>query len=155
MFLTVHGTSGALIGAFTGEPISAFAIGLLSHGILDAIPHGDSGLFRRPDGTTNVSALVRVATMDAAVLLFVLTLATVVRGVAPNAAIIAGVSGAILPDFVNGLAVLYPRSHFLGVCSQVHKFIHTRFAQRDFSRATGFALQGTAVIIFVVTYALL
>ena len=41
MFLTVHAPAGALLGVLFGNPFLAFIFGLVSHFILDAIPHGD------------------------------------------------------------------------------------------------------------------
>ena len=44
MLLTNHVVSGALIGALARRPRSAFAAGVASHFVLDAVPHwGDWG----------------------------------------------------------------------------------------------------------------
>ena len=48
MLLTNHVVSGALIGALARRPLPAFAAGVASHFVLDAVPHwGDWGSRRR------------------------------------------------------------------------------------------------------------
>ena len=42
MFLTVHATLGITVGQTTGNIFLAFFAGLLSHFVLDVIPHGDT-----------------------------------------------------------------------------------------------------------------
>ena len=39
MYLTVHGASGLFIGSQVGNPWLAFVLGVVSHFILDMIPH--------------------------------------------------------------------------------------------------------------------
>ncbi len=39
MLLTNHVLSGALIGALARRPLPAFALGVASHFVLDAVPH--------------------------------------------------------------------------------------------------------------------
>lgn len=41
MFYSTHLVTGAAIGVVTGSPVKAFLFGLLSHLLLDAIPHHD------------------------------------------------------------------------------------------------------------------
>jgi len=64
VLLTNHVLSGALIGALSRRPLPAFAVGVVSHFVVDAIPHwgkwGSRSQFLRvavPDG------LVSLATM--------------------------------------------------------------------------------------------
>lgn len=42
MYFTTHGLVGAALGASTGSPAAAVAAGLLSHIVLDVIPHDDA-----------------------------------------------------------------------------------------------------------------
>lgn len=42
MYFTTHGLVGAAVGAGTGSPAAAVAAGLLSHIVLDVIPHHDA-----------------------------------------------------------------------------------------------------------------
>ena len=45
MLFTTHSVVGAAAGAATGDPYLGFAAGVLSHHVLDAIPHFDQGTF--------------------------------------------------------------------------------------------------------------
>ena len=60
MLLTNHVLSGALIGALTRRPLPAFAAGVTSHFVLDAVPHwgnwGSRRRFLRVAGPTGWSA---------------------------------------------------------------------------------------------------
>ncbi|OGY43725.1 MAG: hypothetical protein A3B89_02790 [Candidatus Buchananbacteria bacterium RIFCSPHIGHO2_02_FULL_40_13] len=47
MFITVHAAAATVIGKNISSPIIAFLLGLLSHLILDLIPHGDSKMGKR------------------------------------------------------------------------------------------------------------
>ena len=64
VLLTNHVLSGALIGAVVRRPVPAFAAGVASHFVLDAVPHwGDWGSIRRflqvavPDGLIGLAAM--------------------------------------------------------------------------------------------------
>ncbi|MFA5133621.1 MAG: hypothetical protein WC459_02350 [Patescibacteria group bacterium] len=43
MLFTTHAITGATIGILSGNPLLGFGLGVLSHHILDAIPHFDQG----------------------------------------------------------------------------------------------------------------
>jgi hypothetical protein len=64
VLVTNHVLSGALIGALARRPAAAFAAGVASHFVLDAVPHwGCWGSYRRflqaavPDGLIGLAAL--------------------------------------------------------------------------------------------------
>ncbi|HEX9527847.1 MAG TPA: hypothetical protein VF951_10140, partial [Streptosporangiaceae bacterium] len=68
MLLTNHVLSGALIGALARRPGPAFAAGVASHFVLDAVPHwGDWGSQRRflrvavPDGLISLATMGVIA----------------------------------------------------------------------------------------------
>ncbi len=46
MFSTPHATTAILLSTATGNPLAAFVVGVLSHTLLDAIPHGDQRFFQ-------------------------------------------------------------------------------------------------------------
>ena len=90
MLLTNHVLSGALIGALARGPGQAFAAGVGSHFVLDAIPHwGDWGTKRR---------FLRVAVADGLVSLAVAGALAAAAPPARRAAVLAGMAGAALPD---------------------------------------------------------
>jgi hypothetical protein len=47
MFMTVHAAAATIIGKQVNSSIIAFLLGLLSHFVLDMIPHGDERLGKR------------------------------------------------------------------------------------------------------------
>ena len=64
MLLTNHVLSGALIGALSRRPLPAFAAGVASHFVLDAMPHWGQWRSRRrflhvavPDGLISLAAM--------------------------------------------------------------------------------------------------
>ena len=90
MLLTNHVLSGALIGARARGPGQAFAAGVASHFVLDAIPHwGEWGTKRR---------FLRVAVADGLVSLAVAGALAAAAPPARRAAVLAGMAGAALPD---------------------------------------------------------
>lgn len=68
MFVTTHVLAGAVIGARTRSPVTAYGLGVLSHFVMDAVPHwgpdGDHEEFMRVairDGLGGLAALAAVA----------------------------------------------------------------------------------------------
>ncbi|MEI6627520.1 MAG: hypothetical protein WCL61_02910 [bacterium] len=47
MFITVHAAAATIIGQHISSPILAFILGLISHAILDIIPHGDQEMGKK------------------------------------------------------------------------------------------------------------
>ncbi|MFA5029711.1 MAG: hypothetical protein WC518_03105 [Patescibacteria group bacterium] len=47
MFITVHAAAAAILGRQAANPVIAFILGLISHFVLDAIPHGDEHLGKK------------------------------------------------------------------------------------------------------------
>ena len=73
VLLTNHVLSGALNGALARRPVPAFAAGVVSHFVLDAVPHwGDWGSTRRflqvaiPDGLISLAVMGAVAALSPA-----------------------------------------------------------------------------------------
>ena len=65
MIITNHVWTGAVIGAVAPGPVSAFAAGVVSHFVLDQVPHwGDDSIFMEvavPDGLVGLAALGALA----------------------------------------------------------------------------------------------
>ena len=73
VLLTNHVLSGALIGALARRPARAFAAGVASHFVLDAVPHwgkwGSTRAFLRvavPDGLVSLAAMGALAALSPA-----------------------------------------------------------------------------------------
>jgi hypothetical protein len=115
VLLTNHVLSGALIGALARRPLPAFALGVASHFALDTVPHwGRWGSHRRflrvavPDG------LISLATMGA------------IAAVAPpdrRLAVLAGMTGAALPDIDKPSKIWFGWSPFPAAVDRFHSRI--------------------------------
>jgi hypothetical protein len=123
VLLTNHVLSGALIGALARRPVPAFAAGIASHFVLDAIPHwGDWGSQRR---------FMRVAVPDGLVSLAVMGALTAASPPGRRAAVLAGMTGAALPDADKPTTVWFGWSPFPAA---VDRF-HARIQDESFHRA--------------------
>lgn len=139
MLLTNHVLSGALIGALVRRPAPAFAAGVASHFVLDAIPHwGDWGSRRRflrvavPDG------LISLATMG------------VLAAVAPperRAAVVAGMTGAALPDLDKPTNMWFGWSPFPRAVDRFHSRIQDESKHRAYVEVLAASTFGTAALI--------
>jgi len=90
VLLTNHVLSGALIGALARRPLPAFAAGVASHFVLDAVPHwGDWGSQRR---------FLRVAVPDGLIGLATMGVFAAASSSDRRLAVLAGMTGAALPD---------------------------------------------------------
>ncbi len=144
MFLTVHGAVGALIGTSVSSPLAAFVLGVLSHGVVDMIPHGDDALFERPTRAERLRLLLTATAIDVLLLLAVLFAAIRPDVRMPSLTILAGVFGGILPDALQGMNDLFPTLRFFGAFKRLHNRIHSRII-----RARGTFYVGMTVQIIV------
>jgi hypothetical protein len=123
MLVTNHVLSGAVIGAASrGRPASAFALGVLSHFALDAVPHWGKWHHRFrfmqvavPDGLTGLavmSAVTAIAPRDA------------------RLAVFAGMAGAALPDLDKPSIVFFGRSPWPRMVDAFHMRIQDEAPHR-------------------------
>ncbi|MBV9205731.1 MAG: hypothetical protein JO037_10110 [Actinobacteria bacterium] len=122
MLLTNHVLSGALIGALARRPRSAFAAGVASHFLLDAVPHwGDWGTRRR---------FLRVAVGDG--LISLATMGVLAAAAAPDrrAAVLAGMAGAALPDIDKPTKLWFGWSPFPAAVNRFHDRIQDEALHR-------------------------
>ncbi len=139
MLLTNHVLSGALIGALARRPLSAFALGVASHFALDAVPHwGEWGSQRRflrvavPDG------LISLATMGA------------IAAATPSdrrLAVLAGMSGAVLPDLDKPSNLWFGRSPFPAAVDRFHARIQPEAPRRAHIELLAATAFGSAALI--------
>lgn len=138
MLVTNHVLSGAVIGAATRRPVTAFALGIVSHFALDAVPHWGKWP-RRED-------FMRVAVVDG---LTGLAAMGAMAALAPDdtrVAVLAGMAGAALPDLQKPSIVFFGRSPFPRRVDEFHGRIQ-REAPGRFPReaAAGVVLLAAAV----------
>ena len=122
MLLTNHVLSGALIGARARRPLPAFAAGVVSHFVLDAVPHwGEWGSQRR---------FLRVAVADGLVSLAVAGAFAAVSPPDRRPAVLAGMAGAALPDLDKPAKLWFGRSPFPAAFDRFHMGIQDEAAHR-------------------------
>jgi len=122
VLLTNHVLSGALIGALARRPLPAFAAGLASHFVLDAVPHWGKWHSRRH--------FVRVAVRDGLVSLAAMGALTTVSTPDRRLAVLAGMAGAALPDLDKPVKLWFGRSPFPRAVDRFHMRIQDEAAHR-------------------------
>lgn len=141
MLITNHVLSGALIGTVTRRPVTAFALGVASHFVLDVIPHwGDWG--------DDTSLFMRVAVRDGLTGLAVMGALTAVASPSARVAVLAGMAGAALPDLDKPSGVFFGFSPFPRAVDKFHSGIQRESRQR-------FPVEAVAGASFVATLAVL
>jgi hypothetical protein len=105
MYLTVHGTAGLAIARVIPNPILAFVVGLVSHFIIDFIPHGDEHLVQKhfTRGQT-LRRLVGATLIDGVLLVGFTVLYLWTTPWASYSTVFAAIIGAVLPDLLQGIA---------------------------------------------------
>lgn len=147
MFLSIHAATGMLIGEHVRTSLVAFLLGLLSHFLWDAIPHGDDFLARKPGGG-RTKAFYYIAFID----ILVATTLTIVfyeqAELASFTIISWAICGAVIPDIVTNiyqLARFKPIKNF----NNWHRFFH--HPNKAVIRISlGLVFQAT-ILIFVAT----
>jgi len=151
MFVATHVVMGALIGQNVTTPELSLPMGVASHFMLDMVPHGDAKLWDEyKSGNSLVKSLVYTAVdAVAAVGIFIYLMET--APYASRATMIAGVIGAILPDFLVAVGEGMKTRPFLWFQRQ-HMRIHNVFASRlgDMTFRAGIFMQ--LIVLFAALY---
>ena len=107
MFLTVHSTTAIALTQNINNPAGAFFIGLLSHYILDSIPHGDE-IFEK----LGIKGMAKLAILDHIGVIIILTTIFLFK---PDfiftPSIIFAIIGAMLPDWIMGTYELLNKNY--------------------------------------------
>ena len=141
MLLTNHVLSGALIGALARRPAPAFAAGVASHFVLDAIPHwGDWGSRRR---------FMRVAVPDGLLSLAVMGALTAASPPGRRAAVLAGMTGAALPDADKPTTMWFGWSPFPAAVDRFHARIQDESLRRAPVELAAAGLFATASLVAI------
>lgn len=126
MILTPHILIGALVGAQSANPIAALVFGIVSHYLLDQIPHWEydvEKIEQKASGLKIVKPWLKIA-------LDVLFPVFVIGWLAPNEQILliswAGAIGGALPDFLQFLRWRIPSSKILLWHKTFHDNNHTK-----------------------------
>jgi hypothetical protein len=139
VLLTNHVLSGALIGALARRPLPAFAAGVASHFVLDAIPHW--GRWGSP------SRFLHVAVSDGLVSLAAMGAFAAVSPPDRRLAVLAGMAGAALPDLDKPTILWFGWSPWPGPVNRFHNGIQHESPRRAYVEVlAACALGGGAVI---------
>jgi len=136
VLITNHVVAGAVVGAVSPGPVSAFALGIASHVVMDALPHW---------GHPDYEVFIKVAVVDG--LVGLATMATLARATSPDrrAAVVAGMLGACFPDADKPSTLFFGGSPFPAWVDEVHKRIQNEAHERMPYEAVG-GLVGAVVV---------
>ncbi|MFH0952489.1 MAG: hypothetical protein V1838_04935 [Patescibacteria group bacterium] len=126
MFGTTHASVGIVISQHVDKPLNIFLLAILSHFILDFIPHGDERLYHDEEWKENKKyKRVTIITAIDLTLLITMTLILYSTNDLPRMALIsAGIIGSTLPDLLNQvLPVFHEKLNWLFVVRWLHKFL--------------------------------
>jgi len=137
MTLTAHAITGAALASLTpNNPLMGFAVGFLSHFVLDAIPHWDYALLSRKEDENNpmnndvvigkdfVKDILRIA-LDGIIGLLFACFFYVFYLKYSLFVILCGVVGACLPDALQFVQMKWRHEPFTSL-RRFHLWIHSR-----------------------------
>jgi hypothetical protein len=127
MLVTNHVLSGAAIGAATRRIGPAFALGVLSHFALDAVPHWGKPQWATRQGHGD---FMRVAVSDGLTGLAVMGALTALAPRGGRAAVLAGMAGAALPDLDKPSILAFGRSPWPRAVNNFHRVIQDEAPHR-------------------------
>lgn len=149
MLLSTHVMVAASLAlAVTPDrPWIAFFLGLASHFLIDAIPHGDSTMYKRYKSGEQVRFAHAYVTIDAIVaLLLMATVLNMPFGEVRRGIVTVGMIGGFLPDLLTGLYEWFELS-WLHSFHRLHFWFHNFFTKRygDIPLWAGIGAQTVAI----------
>ena len=152
MFSPVHIPVGMALALWVpGGPIPAFCAGVISHLVLDAIPHGDAGIghwvHSSPNHVIKLQRLLPIVFVDQILGagVFVLLLSSPHLASTGFWTLLAGAFGSILPDYISGFHDLFPKPpSWLKSIHCLHEKCHYR-GKEPFNTVTGLIFQAGLV----------
>jgi len=141
MYLTVHSASALVIAKFIPHPLVALLVGLVSHFVLDAIPHGDEHL--APSHFTRQRVIKRMlgaTLLDGIIMIFLLLIYVATTPLNSYYTLGAAVIGSLLPDLIQAIYLIFsPR--WLKWFNNFHEAIHN-FSKHQLPWVQGMLVQG-------------
>ncbi|MBI5766016.1 hypothetical protein HZA71_02195 [Candidatus Falkowbacteria bacterium] len=132
MFITIHAVAATLIGKKVASAPLAFILGIISHFILDIIPHGDQKLGKKffgfsfnliPQEKKGIRTLALYGIIDAFALIGLLLYLFRTFEFADSDSVAWAIIGGILPDALVGIYVV-GKFKFLKWFFELHSKIH-------------------------------
>lgn len=128
MLLITHAVTGAALAGIQKSIPAGFLIGLVSHYLLDMIPHYDHNvepLLQKTDKGGLRKTLALIA-LDGLASIIVPLLLFWPANLAQFLIISAAIIGSILPDFLQGVTLVFPRHKALRAHQDFQEWIHTK-----------------------------
>jgi len=150
MNLLVHAAAGTLVAQYTGNPFLAFLYGVISHIILDMVPHGDSKLYQKyknKELSIKKAAAKTILDSISAIILTVVVFNLPLPS--SNLVMSMAIIGSVIPDILIGFFELMSPNppKFLKVVHKWHFHFHDMIAKKyDLSIKHGLLLQ---VLVFL------
>jgi hypothetical protein len=142
----------ALAKMVPGGEVPVFAVAVLSHLALDAVPHGDTGIghwvHSSPDRKTKLSRLLPMSLADQviALMVFLILLRSPAFASVPLPLLLAGAIGSMFPDYLTGIRdLLQHPPGWLEKLHRLHERCHFR-GQDPFSIPGGLIFQALLVL---------
>ena len=150
MLSTPHLLVGAAIGSQIGGVPGAFAFGVISHLILDAIPHTDEDLLEAPGHKRIMPADYVAVILDIIVGLIMVTYFTFSQNHI-SANVLAGAIGGISPDLLSNVPFWSPQLIKLPILKQFHWMHHAlSYVNNGHNKLFGVLTQFIVIIIAVI-----
>ena len=148
MFLTVHAASGILIGQATGNVWLALIGGIISHFLLDLVPHGDQDLGKGKPHQERLKILLRFGIVDTMLMLTMVGALLYTNTDLQTPAVVLAVFGALIPDAINA-SYLFFKLPGLTLYNVVHTKIHFFWHGFTITMQQGYILQTIFLMIFL------
>jgi hypothetical protein len=136
VLITNHVLAGALIGTVLPGPASAFAAGVASHFVMDAVPHW---------GDRDEQVFLRVAVVDGLVGLATMAWVTSRTPRGRRGRVLAGMLGACFPDTDKPSTLFFGRSPFPLAVDRLHHWVQHE-SPRRMPQEVALAVLGATVV---------
>ena len=148
MFLTIHGAAATLISQHTPTIYWAFLLGLISHFILDFLPHENPSLKKWVKSKNEIKRYFYLALTDFSILTIITAILFSKLIFINPYIIVVGIAGAVLPDVLWGIHKV-TNWKFLKPYHDFHTWVHSIW-EPDLKPYQVVALQGSLLILFLV-----
>ncbi len=151
MTLTTHVAIGAGIGVLVGNPVLGFTLGVVSHFLVDMIPHGDTALPEKfyVHKERFIPVLYTASDMVISAALILLLVFIKPENVS-TVSLIAAVAGSVLPDALIGVADLFKKNQLMRKYYKFHFFFHDYFSRPYGDANLKYALAAQAIFVIIV-----
>lgn len=169
MLLTTHAAAGIAISQHLHNPLAVLGLAILSHFVLDFVPHGDQKIMGGYNSPRRWKPTLVISAIDVVVLV---ALIFWLAGQPLNTStylMMIGVLGGVLPDLLsNFFPLIHERMSWLWLIrwldgifhrtglkfftrqlNWIHVMFHHRFRTRDVSFKVGLAMQIVLNVVFV------